>query len=158
MDASASEIHRQPLRPPGFEEPLFLGRAAKSEIVEHLRGSSSWLRRADEGAPGARDSQQPGEIWHVVARPDGSAHLVRARRNSADSACRGYSRRRVTKQRVSAVIERWREVRSWWEPGRGADRLCFRLQLSDGAVVDLAFNRGGAGERAGAWSLMRVLD
>ena len=57
---------------------------------------------------------------------------------------------------MSRVIERWREVRSWWEPGRGADRLCFRVELSDGAVVDLALDRSG--ERAGSWALVRVLD
>ena len=60
------------------------------------------------------------------------------------------------KQRVARVIERWREVRGWWEPGGGTDRLLFRVLLSGGSVVDLAVERSE--ERAGAWSLVRVLD
>ncbi len=47
LEASVSEIHRHPLRPPGFAEPLFLGRAAKKEIAEHL-ACSGWLGKASE--------------------------------------------------------------------------------------------------------------
>jgi len=158
LDASVSEIHRHPLSPPGYAEPLFLGRAAKKEIAEHLKESSGWLRKAGEACGG--DLERAGEICHVIARPDGSAHLVRTGCNFAGPACR--RRRRGTpgfaKRRVSRVIERWWEVRSWWEPGRETDRMCFRVLLVDGAVVDLALDRGGAGERAGSWSLVRVID
>lgn len=150
MEASVSEIHRHPLRPPGFAEPLFLGRAAKKEVLEHL-ARSGWLGKASEtGKP-------PEEPCHVFGRPDGSAYLVRA--------CRGYPRRRTgfAKRRVRRVIERWREVGLWWEPGGGTDRLCFRVLLDGpgggspgGAVADLALDRSE--ERAGVWSVTRILD
>lgn len=152
MDAGVAEIHRHPLRPMGFAEPLFLGRAHKKEIADHL-ARSGWLGKAGEGVPGAGGPEGTGEVCHVLARPDGGAHLVRS--FAGRPGCRG-GRRRVTRRRVSAVIERWREVRRWWEPNRAADRLCFRLRLSDGAVVDVALDR--TGPRAGSWSLVRVVD
>lgn len=147
MDASVSEIHAHPLRPPGFAEPLFLGRADKKEIAEHLRESAAWLRGAGEVGEGGLEGT--GEVCHVLARPDGSAHLVRAKLGRP--GCR-RRRRRARRSRVDRVIERWREVRRWWEPGRGADRLCFRVQLAGGSVLDLAL------DRAGSWTLLRVLD
>ena len=154
-----AEIKRHPLRPEGFEEPLFLGRAAKKEIAEHLKESSAWLKRAGE----ARDVGSPaGKPCHVLKRPDGSAYLV-----SVEPEGAGCPRRRrgtrARKRRVGGVIERWREVGGWWGPDGGTHRLCFRVLLSaadagspGGAVVDLAFDRSG--ERAGSWSLLRVLD
>ena len=148
MDATVSEIHGHPLRPMGFAEPLFLGRSDKKEIADHL-ARSRWLEKAGEGVPGADELGGIGEVCHVLARPDGSAHLVRG--FAGRPGCR-RGRRRVSRRRVSGVIERWREVRRWWEPGRGTDRLCFRLQLSDGAVVDAAL------DRSGSWSLLRVHD
>ena len=78
MEASVSEIHRQPLRPAGFEEPLFLGPGDKKEIAEHLRESTGWLRKAGDGMPGGGEPEGTGEVCHVLARPDGSAHLVRS--------------------------------------------------------------------------------
>ena len=154
MDAGVSEIHRQPSRPPGFEEPLFLGRSAKKEIAEHLRESSGWLWKADEVRTGG--AGRTGEVCHVLSRPDGSALLVRARRGFGRPAARRHPRCRISKRRVARVVERWWEVRSWWEPGREIDRLCFRVVLSDGAEVDLALDRSG--ERAGSWSLVCVID
>ena len=148
MNANVAEIHRHPLRPTGFAEPLFLGRADKKEIADHL-ARSGWLGKAGGGVPGADELQGTGEVCHVLARPDGSAHLVRG--FAGRPGCR-RGRRRVTRRRVSGVIERWREVRRWWEPDRGTDRLCFRLRLSDGAVVDAAL------DRSGSWSLLRVHD
>jgi hypothetical protein len=53
---------------------------------------------------------------------------------------------------VERVIERWREVRNWWEPEGGTDRLLFRVLLSGGAVADVALDRGYG------WSLVRILD
>ena len=151
MGTSVADIHGRPLRPSGFEEPLFLGPGDKKAIAEHLRESSGWLRRADDVPAGG--SRRAGEVCHVLSRPDGNAYLVRAGRDSGGRGCRS---RRTKKRRVARVVERWREVRSWWEPGRGTDWLCFRVLLSDGAVVDLALER--LGERAGSWSLVRVLD
>ena len=150
MDANVAEIHRHPLRPIGFEEPLFLGPGAKKEIADHL-ARSSWLRKAGEGVPGADELGGTGEVCHVLARPDGGAHLVRAARPGCP---RGFARRRrrAKRSRVERVIERWREVRRWWEPGRETDRLCFRLRLSGGAVVDVAL------DRSGSWSLLRIHD
>ena len=159
MDASVAEIHYHPLRPHGYEEPLFFGRAAKKRIAEHLKTSSSWLRKAGEAH--AEDLGRTGEVCHVLQRPDGSAYLVRAGRR------RPGTRRRETsgyaKRRIARVIERWREVRGWWNRD-GIDRLCFRVVLdggeaggeAGGAVVDLALDR--TGPRSGSWSLLRVLD
>ena len=153
MDATVSEIHGHPLRPAGFAEPLFLGRAAKKEIADHL-ARSSWLGRVGTGISAVGEPEEAGEVCHVLARADGSAHLVRgfAGRPGCRSKRFARGRRRVSRRRVSGVIERWREVRRWWEPERGTDRLCFRLRLSDGAVVDTAL------DRSGSWSLLRVHD
>ena len=155
--ATVSEIHRHPLRPDGFEEPLFLGRAAKKEIAEHLRESSTWLKKAGKARAGEPSA---GEPCHVLGRPDGSAYLVRVV-GPARSGCRCRRGSRTRKRRVRRVIERWREVGGWWEPGGGAHRLFFRVLLdgpgeAGGAVVDLSFDRSGP--RAGSWSLVRVLD
>jgi hypothetical protein len=49
--SKALEIHRYPLRPEGFEEPLFQTRASKVEIMEHFL-QSDWLCRASELAAG----------------------------------------------------------------------------------------------------------
>lgn len=151
-----SEIKRHPLRPMGFEEPLFLGRAAKKEIAEHLRGSSAWLRKASEARAGGTTA---GEPCHVLGRPDGSAYLVCV--GTARSGCRCRRGTRTRKRRVRGVIERWREVGGWWEHDGGTHRLFFRVLLdgpgeAGGAVVDLSFDRSGP--RAGSWSLVRVLD
>jgi hypothetical protein len=54
---------------------------------------------------------------------------------------------------VARVLERWREVRSWWEPERRVDRLVFRVVLVGGAVVDLALERS-----SGRWLLVGVAD
>ena len=148
MDATVSEIHCHPPRPMDFAEPLFLGRSDKKEIADYL-ARSSWLGRVGDGVPAVGEPEEAGEVCHVLARPDGSAHLVRG--FAGRPGCR-RGRRRVTRRRVSGVIERWREVRRWWEPSRGTDRLCFRLQLSDGSVVDTAL------DRSGSWSLLRVHD
>lgn len=152
---TVSEIRRHPLRPQGFEEPLFLGRAAKKEIAEHLEESAAWLWKAS-GLKGP----WAGAPCHVLTRTDGSAHLVTV--GPERRGCR--RRRRLTrtrKRRVRRVIERWREVDGWWKPGGGTDRLFFRVLLAgpcgtEGAVVDLALDRSDL--RAGSWSLVRVLD
>ncbi len=151
MEATVSEIHRQPLRPPGYAEPLFLGRAAKKEIADYLRESSGWLGKASDVERSA------GKPCHVLRRPGGAAYLVRS------GTSRPARRPNFAKRRVARVLERWREVERWWSPG-GADRLLFRVLLegpgeageAGGVVVDLALDRSGP--RAGSWSLVRVLD
>lgn len=148
METTVSEIHRHPLRPTGFEEPLFLARGDKLKILEHLRESSCWLGRAGDVSATGRSE----ESCHVFRRPDGSIHLVRA----------GFARpgrRGTRKSRVRRVIGRWREVSGWWEPEGGTDRLCFRVLIdgrcrADGAVVDLALDL----KDAGGWTLTRVWD
>lgn len=150
LDASVSEIHRHPLRPPGYAEPLFLGRAAKKEIAEHLRESSGWLRKASE-------AERPlGKPCHVLRRPDGAAYVVRP--VPSRRACRGTPG--FAKRRVARILGRWREVRGWWESGeepggtgRGVDRFVFRLLLSGGAVADVALER-----TTGEWLLIGTLD
>ena len=47
MEVSVSEIHRYPLRPSGFVEPLFATEESRREIAEHLLGAP-WLSRASE--------------------------------------------------------------------------------------------------------------
>ena len=47
VDTSIREIHDYPLRPEGFQEPLFLTPEARREVLEHLAGSD-WLFRASE--------------------------------------------------------------------------------------------------------------
>ncbi len=132
LDASVSEIHRHPLRPSGFQEPLFLGQEAKKEIAEHLRESSGWLGKASE-------AERPlGEPCHVLRRPGGTAYVVRP------GPSRRARRTGFVKRRVARVLERWREVRGWWDPGetgRCVDRLVFRLLLSGGAVAVVALER-----------------
>ena len=118
LDASVAEIHDHPLRPHGFEEPLFFGRAAKKAIAEHLKTSSSWLRKAGEAH--AEDLGRTGEVCHVLQRPDGSAYLVRAGRRRPGTHRRetsGYAKRRIAR-----VIERWREVRGWWNRRHGRSK------------------------------------
>lgn len=47
MRATVSEIHTYPLRPEGFEEPLFHTPESRKRILEHL-AASEWLGRASE--------------------------------------------------------------------------------------------------------------
>jgi hypothetical protein len=42
-----SEIHSYPLRPEGFEEPLFSTAASKRAVMDHLL-EAPWLSRASE--------------------------------------------------------------------------------------------------------------
>lgn len=149
MEASVGEIHNHLLRPSGFAEPLFLGREDKKEIAEHLARSSSWLVRAGDtvGTVGTEQTIRASLPCHVYRGQDGDAWLVRP-------GCRRL-RRRAQKRRVARVIERWREVHSWWEPEGGTDRLLFRVLLAGaqgGAVADVALDRHYG------WSLVRVLD
>ena len=141
---TVSEIHRYPLRPPGFEEPLFATRESSRAVAEHL-ASAPWLSRGSElrrGSGQAAHSRE--EPAHVLRRADGRAYLVRRCPNG---------RRRTRKRQVARVLERWREVGPWWDTERGVDRLVFRVLLAGGAVVDLALERA-----SGEWLLVGVAD
>ena len=139
---TVSEIHRYPLRPPGFEEPLFPTPESKRAVADHL-ARASWLVRASEvrRKSTGKTAHRREEPAHVVVRKDGRAYLVRR------------CGRRVRKGRVVGVLERWREVRLWWECERHVDRLLFRVLLSGGAVVDLALERS-----SGEWIMVGVVD
>ena len=139
---SVSEIHAYPLRPEGFEEPLFPTASSKRAVAEHLL-EAPWLARACELKKGAGETaralEEPVEI-EVLGK---EAYIVRA-------GCGGS----LWKRRVIEVLDRWREVGGWWEGGQHPDRLVFRVLLSGGVVVDLARDR----DDPGGWMLVGVVD
>ena len=141
MEASVSEIHRYPLRPRGFEEPLFPTRESRLRILDHLL-LSSWLSRASEaegrGGQAAHAGREPVDVEKRGGR-------VRISWRSG----RGRWRR---ERRIVEVLGRWREVRAWWDEERATERSLFRVLLSDGSVVDLARESGGE------WFLVGTLD
>ena len=142
LAVDVSEIHAYPLRPEGFEEPLFPTAASKRTVAEHLL-DAPWLSRAS--ALGAH----PGEIAHAyeesveLRKSCGQIELIRL-----------LSGRRCSwrKRRVVEILDRWREIREWWDEDRATNRIVFRVLLSGGVVVDLAR------ERSGAWFLVGVVD
>lgn len=142
MEASVSEIHAYPLRPKGFEKPLFATRESRRAVVEHLV-EASWLRRASE----MKDSFAGGQAVHV------RRELVEIERRCGRMKVLWASeKRRCRKKRqVVKVLDRWREVRAWWDEDAGVDRTVVRMLLSDGAVVDLAREISG-------WFLVGVAD
>ena len=66
--------------------------------------------------------------------------------------CGRRRRRECVRRSVRKVLGSWREVRGWWESG-GCDLTLYRLLLSDGAVVDVAWVRGEK-----VWKLVGVVD
>lgn len=141
MEASVSEIHRYPLRPDGFEEPLFPTRESRRAVLDHLL-LSSWLSLASEvegrGGQAAHTRCEPIEL----EKSGGSVQISWS-----------SGRRRCRKQRrIVEVLGRWREVRAWWDEERATDRSLVRVLLSDGAVVDLAKKSGGE------WFLVGTMD
>jgi hypothetical protein len=141
MRASVSEIHRYPLRPDGFEEPLFPTLESKRAVLDHLL-LSSWLSLASEmegrGGQAAHARCEPVE----VEKSHGRVRISWA-----------SGRRRCRKQRrIVEVLGRWREVRAWWDEERATDRSLFRVLLSDGSVVDLSRENGGE------WFLVGTMD
>jgi hypothetical protein len=143
MQASVSEIHRYPLRPDGFEEPLFPTGESRRRVLDHLL-QSSWLSRASEmghsfaGGQAAHTLREPVEVENCHGR-------IRISWFSGRRRCR-------KKRQIVEVLGRWREVGAWWDEERATDRNLFRVLLSDGAVVDLARENGGE------WSLVGVAD
>ena len=143
MEASVSEIHRYPLRPEGFEEPLFPTRESRRAVLDHLL-RASWLARASE----MEDSNTSGQTAHArrepveLENPHGSVRIVQS-----------PGLRRCRKRRyVVEVLGRWREVRAWWDEERARDRSLVRVLLSDDSVVDLARENGKE------WFLVGTLD
>lgn len=141
MEASVSEIHRYPLRPDGFEEPLFPTRESRRAVLDHLL-RASWLSLASElegwGGQAAHAGREPVEVKNHHGR-------VRISWTSGRRRCR-------TERRIVEVLDRWREVRAWWDEERATDRNLFRVLLSDGSVVDLALENGGE------WFLVGTMD
>ena len=141
MEVSVSEIHRYPLRPEGFEEPLFPTRESRLAVLDHLL-RTSWLSRASEmeerGGQAAHARWEPVELENRHGR-------VRIAWTSGRRRCR-------KRRHVVEVLARWREVRTWWDETRAKNRSLARLLLSDGSVVDLARENGGE------WFLVGVTD
>ena len=141
MEASVSEIHRYPLRPEGFEEPLFSTRESRLAILDHLL-RTPWLSRASEMEVSS------GQTAHARREP-----VELENRHGNVRVVRSPGRRRCRKGRhIVEVLGRWREVRAWWDETRAKRRSLARLLLSDGSVVDLARENGGE------WFLAGVTD
>jgi len=142
LGVTVSEIHRYPLRPEGFEEPLFPTAASKRAVAEHLL-RAPWLGRAS----GSRETS--GESAHALDEPvelrrsNGRTELVRPE---------GGGRLRWRRKRILRALGQWREVRCWWDRDGCVDRTVFRVLLSGGVVVELAL------ERSGGWFLTGVAD
>lgn len=144
---SAAEIHGYPLRPEGFEEPLFPTRESRLAVAEHLL-EAPWLSRASKlSGRGGQAAHARRERVGVERRSDG-ARLVRRSRCAGP---RRQDRGRRSSQRMVEVLASWREVGGWWEGGRAVDRVIHRVLLSDGAVVHLARERG-------SWFVVGVVD
>lgn len=139
-----SEIHAYPLRPEGFEEPLFPTAESNRQIAEHLL-EAPWLLRASEleGRSGgaAHALEEPVEL----RTSSGRTEIVRL-------VGSGRSRSSWKRRRVEEVLDRWRWVGGWWDENRRVDRVIFRVLLSGGAVIDLAR------ECSGRWLLVGVVD
>ena len=142
MEAGVSEIHRYPLRPEGFEEPLFPTRKSRRRVLDHLL-RTPWLSRASE-MDGGRAS---GQAVHTLREP-----VELENRQGCARVIWSSGRRRCRKERsVVEVLGRWREVAAWWDEEKATDRSVVRVLLSDGAVVDLAREVSG-------WFLVGVAD
>lgn len=139
MEASVAEIHAYPVRPDGFEEPLFPTSGSRRAVAEHLL-RAPWLSRASElaglGGQAAHVRREPVEVENLRGR-------VWVTRTSG----RGHSR----KAWIVEGLARWREVGWWWDEDRAADRTTARVLLCDGTVADLAREQGG-------WFVVGVLD
>ncbi len=143
---SVREIHRYPLRPEGFEEPLFPTAESRRAVAEHLL-AAPWLSRASgtrgRGGQAVHARREPVEI-------EGSFACGRVRFVQACGRRWCSRRRRVVE--VLEVLDRWREVGGWWDEEWATDRVVVRVLLCEGAVVDLAR------ERSGEWFLVGVAD
>jgi hypothetical protein len=141
LEVSVSEIHGYPSRPEGFEEPLFSTQSSRRTIIEHFM-EAPWLMRASELEARTGEAAHALEETIEIRKSEGRSYVVR-------SHGRRYSwRRRV----IVEVLERWREVRGWWDEHGCVNRTGFRLLLAGGAVIDVAR------EHSGVWLLVGVVD
>jgi hypothetical protein len=141
VESSVAEIHVYPSRPPSFEESLFPTAESKREIMAHFL-EAPWLSRASELPRGI------GESAHATREPV----RLRGAGTQVELVRPSRCRRSSTRRRVVRVLERWREVRAWWDEEASTDRLVFRVLLAGGAVAELAL------ERPGGWFLVGVAD
>lgn len=158
MEVSVSEIHRYPLRPSGYVEPLFATEESRREIAEHLLGAP-WLSRASE-MPGKSGSavHSAQEPIRLLRQAGGRVEIVRprARRCVNGHPSRCASGRPWRRRRVVEVLARWREVRSWWSEEERVDRILFRVVVDGGGIIDLALERSGP--RSGEWTITGIVD
>ena len=54
------------------------------------------------------------------------------------------------------LVERWREVRNWWEGAGITDVYVYRFVLVDGSIVDVARDPHVKG--VGEWTLVGIVD
>jgi hypothetical protein len=142
--AGVSEIHAYPLRPKGFEEPLFPTASSKRAVIEHLL-EAPWLSRASEL------EGRTGQAAHAIEEPV----EVRNFSERVEIVLLGGGRRRgcaFRKWWVVRVLDRWRQVGRWWDEDHYVDRMVFRVLLLGGAVVDVAR------ARSGQWFLVGMVD
>ena len=138
-----SEIHRYPLRPEGFEEPLFPTAEARMVVAQHLL-CAPWLCRASEAKRSGRGGQAVRALEEPIEVEGRAGEVILVRSLRGRRGCR-------TTRRMVETLARWREVGGWWSEEEARDRVVVRVLLSDGAVVDLA-------REDGAWSLVSVVD
>ena len=156
MESTVIEIHEYPLRPDGYEEPLFSDADKNREVMEHFL-QAPWLDRASEYAVQTTGYfSGSGRSGRALAEPlEVGLFKERGRTVMRLGPCGGHGqkagslvRRRVRRCSVRSgairrVVESWREVCGWWEEGGGLDFVVYRVELSYGAVVDLAHDRSG---------------
>jgi hypothetical protein len=140
-ESSVAEIHAYPQRPPGFEEPLFPTVESKREVMTHFL-RAPWLLRASELPQGV------GETAHAIREPV----RLRGAGTRVELVRPSRCRRSPTRRRIVRVLERWREVRAWWDEEARTDRLVFRVVLAGGAVAELAL------EHSDGWFLVGLAD
>lgn len=145
MESSVREIHEYPVRPEGYEGPLFHTGDSDREIMDHyLR--APWLGRASErlvAVLGGDCGRVPAQPRGVRVEPTGAG--VRVVWDAGSSMGR--------RQGIRRVQDRWREVRGWWEDDGGRDLVVYRVELTNGAVMDLARDR-----ESGHWLLVGIVD
>jgi len=155
MEATVSEIHAYPMRPRDFLEPLFWSMETKREVMEHFL-EASWIKRASvtrssgDGVAAHAFADSRREAVELRRRPEGRLELLRG-----CTETKGTKRRRSRKL-VVGLVERWREVRNWWEGAGATDVYVYRFVLAGGSVVDVARDPHVKG--VGEWTLVGIVD